>query len=135
MSIAPIRSILLLSLLGILGGMPLLLSAPHRIDEAHFMMVRNGMSVNDVVELFGAQPGNYDGAINESVYEAWREGAGFQREDTHLFEWTSRFGSFLISFSDCSPTGRVTKGRIEASIVPSWSNRARWRLSGLVRSK
>jgi hypothetical protein len=120
-----LKAILVFGLLAILLGMPMLLTS-HTIDERHFMMVRNDMTMDEVVEVFGVPPGSYDGAINENSYGVWQDGIDFDRQCPHIFEWTSRRGSYLIYFSDQPPAGRVTKGRIEGSIVLGLRERCSW---------
>jgi hypothetical protein len=55
--------LLLLALLVVVAGFyPLLAPTPHRIDQAHFDLIGEGMTPSDVEAIFGVPEGVYDGA-------------------------------------------------------------------------
>jgi hypothetical protein len=49
---------------------PILAPPPHRIDEEHLALIREGMTEADVEGIFGVPAGYYDGAVVEDV-SAW----------------------------------------------------------------
>src|SRR5437870_4659993 len=53
-------------LLTVLGLYPLLSPPPHRIDAAHFEMIKGGMTREQVEAIFGVPAGEYDWAQADS---------------------------------------------------------------------
>jgi hypothetical protein len=124
---------------------PLLAPPPHRIDEAHFALIRHGMTAAEVEAIFGVPAGNYDWAVAEG--SAWLDvlaqvryleqgnvvsltdwsqtGAFSMRrlsEEMNVQTWTSRHGSFYFA---SNANGSVTcKGQLgKTRIEPPWE---RW---------
>ena len=54
-------------LICLLGLYPLLAPPAHRIDQDHFELIQNGMTLGEVESIFGQPAGNYDGAVAEGV--------------------------------------------------------------------
>jgi outer membrane protein assembly factor BamE (lipoprotein component of BamABCDE complex) len=137
------RRVLLLSLVaGIAFFYPLLAPPPHRIDPAHFELIKNGMTAVDVAAILGAPPGHYDGAepdyeqlhfyrfkraIRQMRYQAasirlWGFDGDFDRVTSA--QWVSRHGVFTIYF-DSDGTVR-SKQSGEARVVPPWERLRRF---------
>jgi hypothetical protein len=51
------------------GFYPLLAPTPHRIDQAHFELIQNGLTRADVEAIFGVPPGQHDWAEPESLHK------------------------------------------------------------------
>jgi hypothetical protein len=47
---------------------PLLAPPPHRIDEAHFQLIAEGMTEAEVEAIFGVPAGSYDSARPKTEY-------------------------------------------------------------------
>jgi hypothetical protein len=58
---SPSSSVIML-LIGTLFLYPLLAPTPHRIDEAHFQLIAEGMTEAEAGAIFGAPAGAYDWA-------------------------------------------------------------------------
>ena len=56
------RATVILLLIGTLFLYPLLAPPPHRIDEAHFQLITEGMTEAEVEAIFGVAAGSYDWA-------------------------------------------------------------------------
>src|SRR5215475_126609 len=46
-----------------------LLASPHRIDEAHRDLIREGLTAAEVESIFGVPAGTYDWAVAEDSYK------------------------------------------------------------------
>lgn len=57
--------LLIASVVVVLGFYPLLAPTPHRIDQAHFELIKQGMAKADVEAIFGVPAGQYDWAEPE----------------------------------------------------------------------
>jgi hypothetical protein len=141
------RRVLLVSLVaGIAFFYPLLAPPAHRIDPAHFELIKNGMTAADVAAILGASAGRYDGA--EPDYEQLHAYGFVPRSRTIMLggtkrlrytltpirlwdldgvtiaQWVSRHGVFTINF-DSDGTVR-SKQSGEARIVPPWERLRRF---------
>jgi hypothetical protein len=54
-------------LICLLGLYPLLAPPAHRIDQDHFDLIHNGMTLGEVESIFGQPAGNYDWAVAEGA--------------------------------------------------------------------
>src|SRR5688572_7431137 len=148
------RFLLIALLAGVVGVYPLLAPMPHRIDPAHFELIREGMTKADVEAIFGVPAGRYDWAEPDSLgrIQLWMTGVrpaqaqavrdrqiqlGIRfltaleavNEGGASEMWVSRHGAFTVHFS---AAGRVTwKSDDGVRIVPPWrhwwqSLRSRW---------
>jgi hypothetical protein len=79
------RGLTVVAVAGITFFYPLLAPTPHRIDEAHLKMIRNGMSLAEVESIFGVPPGEDDSA-------EWDLKAAMA--DLEQTEWRITFGNF-----------------------------------------
>lgn len=137
-------------LAGVTFFYPLLAPIPHRIDEVHLKMIRNGMSLAEVESIFGVPPGEYDSAEwdHEALLEAfgsrqtyggfqwenemtsWRsprpiEWGIWQEEQKRCKGWTSRHGSFSVYF-DTNGLVRSTGYSNCVRVVPPWERLRRF---------
>ena len=145
------RGLVIILLAAITLFFPLLVSR-HRIDEAHRDLIREGMTVAEVEDIFGAPPGAYDWAVADNdpavqwaIYKAYMYLARDERQKAdgkpavlvvgsrhreheslalsdHMQTWTSRHGSVTIGFND---SGRLTwvGGWHTTHVQPPWQ---RW---------
>lgn len=141
------RGFVVIGLTAITLFLPLLVS-PHRIDETHRNLIREGMTAGDVESIFGVPQGNYDWAVPDDAY-AYRiklyyalislaERQVDARQDQPVVvpvagmnsrqrrsqisrreTWTSRHGSVTIGFDDGD---RVTfiGGWRKVRVEPPW---------------
>lgn len=129
-------------LVGVAGLYPLLAPPPHRIDQAHFDRITNGMTREQVESIFGVPAGEYDWAqpvegaefllvllqthelhgISDHVADILRDWHQVSRDDCRFCAWTSRCGIFIVALDD---QNRVVSMRMspEVRIVPPWQ---RW---------
>jgi hypothetical protein len=127
---------------------PLLAPAPHRVDRAHFKLIRPGMTEAEVEAIFGVPVGDYDWAVQD---EKWRiellvpvpdeldskipadqlafSGrtmfiSGRHGPNPHFKTWVSRHGVFYVALDQ---QGRVAATGMwgEARSEPPW--RRWWR--------
>src|SRR5262245_60856276 len=133
-----LRRLIVLFLVGLLGLYPLLAPPPHRIDQAHCDLIKEGMTKDEVESIFGVPSGEYDFA--ERKFSAYQfrisavhlKRASFyyttalaltvkQRQLNVRSTWTGRHGAFTVSFDE---HGRVvsTRGPQEVTIVPPWQD-------------
>jgi hypothetical protein len=61
------RFVALLMLVAVAFLYPLVAPTPHRIDDAHFELIRVGMTEAEVAGIFGVLPGNYDWAVHDET--------------------------------------------------------------------
>jgi hypothetical protein len=138
------RLLLLAAVAGVGFVYPLLAPTPHRIDQNHFELIKDGMTMAEVEAIFGVPAGRYDWAEPDSVgrVRIWMAlGQAVQAQqgrDTHLgirfltgvktFSdggvnemWVSRHGAFTVHFD---ANDRVAwKSEDGVRIVPPWQ---RW---------
>jgi hypothetical protein len=142
------RAAVLLAAVAILFFYPFVAPPAHRIDQAHFDMVKGGMTEAEVDGIFGVPAGDYDWAVANpqhlwldidyfSTGRSWtiasppRQFILLHFDDVtwisgtnlgHFKTWTSRHGSFQIGFNT---DGRVsfTQGLGATTIEPPWT---RW---------
>jgi hypothetical protein len=62
-----VRFLLVTLVAVVIGFYPLLAPTPHRIDQAHFELIQDGMTKADVEAIFGVPPGRYDWAEPDSL--------------------------------------------------------------------
>ena len=62
------RAAILLATATILFFYPFLAPPPHRIDQAHFDMIKSGMTEAQVESIFGVPAGEYDWAVNQPMH-------------------------------------------------------------------
>jgi hypothetical protein len=140
-----ISRFLLIALLAVVVGFyPLLAPTPHRIDQAHFEMIKEGMTKADVAGIFGVPAGQYDWAEPEGGVRVWfKLGQAISAprfrakqiqlgvrwlsvhdadSDNRVSEiWVSRHGAFTVHFDHNDRVGwKVANG---ARVVPPWQ---RW---------
>jgi hypothetical protein len=133
------RFLLVVLVVTITGLYPLVAPPPHRIDQAHFALIKGGMTKADVERIFGVAPGLYDWAeetptwmnlalidgtsstliINEHHTPFSWPLLNLHSPDSSVCSWVSRHASFTVIFDD-----RVawTIGG-ESRITPPWK---RW---------
>jgi hypothetical protein len=137
-----ISRFLLIALLAVvIGFYPLLTPTPHRIDQAHFELIQEGMTKADVEGIFGVPAGQYDWAEpvqvdGSTIALAQALQVSIQRDkqvqtairflwkasDAGVSEtWVSRFGAFRVHFDSNKRVAWTTED--EARIVPPWQ---RW---------
>ena len=121
-------------LVALAGLYPLLAPPPHRIDQAHFERITNGMTREQVESMFGVPAGEYDWAehdsfslvqtnVNVIANEVWiDEPMNVFRVLTDTSTWTSRAGAFTVAFGGRDRV-RVTWMSPDVRIVPPWQ---RW---------
>jgi hypothetical protein len=63
-----LRATVIVLLIGTLFLYPLLAPPPHRIDEAHFQVIAEGMTEAEVDAIFGVPAGSYDWARPKMEY-------------------------------------------------------------------
>ena len=126
-----------------------LLASPHRIDEAHRNMIRDGMTIAEVENIFGVPAGTYDWAVVESearnhYYEVlmahmetqYRELARNNQKiplavavetprrriafGDRIQSWTSRHGSVIIGFDESGLVSWVS-GWHRVRVEPPWN--------------
>jgi hypothetical protein len=96
---------------------PILAPPPHRIDQAHYDLVRDGMTLEEVEAIFGVPAGQYDWAAADysviwhdiGITNTLNSGAtyditvGFRTlpipEALADMRWVSRHGAFTFSFN------------------------------------
>jgi hypothetical protein len=61
-----LRILVLAVAVAVVFAFPLLAPTAHRIDQAHFELIQDGMTRADVEAIFGVPPGKYDGAEAEA---------------------------------------------------------------------
>jgi hypothetical protein len=138
--------------IGLLAAITLffpLLASPHRIDEAHRNLIREGMTAAEVESIFGVPPGRYDWAVPDEtylyrykLYLALLSLADRQFESEtdqppgapvrtvvdvpkrralidRTESWTSRHGSVMIGFDAAGRVGWIS-GWHQARIEPLW---------------
>jgi hypothetical protein len=142
-----ISRFLLIALLAVvIGFYPLLAPTPHRIDQAHFELIQEGMTQSEVAAIFGVPAGRYDWAeadyptislkithktaINLQAIETIpvkfkpidSTGTVFRFDALASERWVSRHGAFTLFFND---QGRVASRSAWTSvrIEPPWK---RW---------
>jgi len=131
------RRLIALSLISLLGLYPLLAPPPHRIDQAHCDLIKEGMTKDEVESIFGVPPGEYDFAeqtFSGYRFRVWVRATGRSTllnltsvgsSPITVLEWstwTGREGAFTVWFD---VRGRVTStsGPHEVTLVPPWQ---RW---------
>lgn len=144
------RAAVLLATVAILFFYPFVAPPAHRIDQAHFDMIKGGMTEAEVDGIFGVPAGEYDWAVADLQHlwldigyfspngRSWSVASPVQTQFIvfHLDDvtwgsgknlsrfktWTSRHGSFQIGFNT---DGRVsfTSGLGATRIEPPWT---RW---------
>jgi hypothetical protein len=116
-----LRILLIAMLVAVLGAFPLLAPTPHRIDQEHFELLKEGMTRAEVKAIFGVPAGKYDWAeadwraiwldlgyfraSNAQPKVSWTE-LGVAAEDIAALvglplpaeQWVSRHGSFTVHF-------------------------------------
>jgi hypothetical protein len=105
--------------------LPLLAPMPHRIDEEHFRLIKEGMTEADVEAIFGAAAGSYDWAVAD--YSMAYDTAvalivsGASPNEVAMEDWVSRHGMFTVYFSR---EGRVTGTRSwdRVRLEPPWQH-------------
>lgn len=108
---------------GLLGFYPLLAPPAHRIDQEHYELIQNGMTIGEIESIFGQPPGNYDWAVaDDSGIVIWKAVRGSK------VKYVST--SFVMdSFSDSNWTvalSNKTKTRYYTSVVwnaKTWTSR------------
>jgi len=92
-------------LIGTLFLYPLLAPPPHRIDEAHFQLINEGMTEAEVEAIFGVPAGSYEFARPNMEFVYWlelasaMEGRVVQKKLVQRKEyWSSRHGGSAVSF-------------------------------------
>ena len=140
------RSLVAVALVALTLLLPLLLS-PHRIDEAHRNLIREGMTAADVENIFGVPAGTYDWAVLDErdgrrlayyrVLALYEQAIAIKSAQTsptakqlakvfrnsnwaeNARTWTSRHGSVTIYFNQA---GQVTwlSGWEKVRIEPPW---------------
>lgn len=78
--------LLIASVVVVLGFYPLLAPTPHRIDQAHFELIKQGMAKADVEAIFGVPSGEYDWAESESHAHLVRALAAIRLEEAKILE-------------------------------------------------
>ena len=139
------RRLIVLFTIGLLGLYPLLAPPPHRIDQAHCDLIKEGMTKDEVESIFGVPPGEYDFAEQKFSgyrFRVWVRATGKSTlldltsvapssitvlESSPILPhewstWTGREGAFTVCFD---VRGRVTStsGPHEVTLVPPWQ---RW---------
>jgi hypothetical protein len=141
-----LRARVVMLLIGTLFLYPLLAPPPHRIDEAHFQLITEGMTEAEVEALFGVPAGSYDWARPKAEYaylvaileaqEVQLPEELYRRIPQHELgirlavprlgdtkKWISRHGVFIVSLDE---RGRVVskhhggETRIEFPWRPLW---------------
>jgi len=113
---------------------PLLAPPPHRIDEAHFQLITEGMTEAEVKAIFGVPAGSYDWARPkmEAIYVLALAKADleilahFERlsKGHETQRWLSRRGAFAVSFDE---HGRVVGKRHIGSTQVEFPWQGWWR--------
>jgi hypothetical protein len=135
------RAVVVVFLLGTLFLYPLLAPPPHRIDEAHFQLITEGMTEAEVQAIFGVPAGSYDWArpkpeliwLTALVEAQHLELQDFARQvgrhklTVRLVDapvpvqatknWISRRGAFIVSLNK-RPCCRQMERRPDAHRVP-----------------
>src|SRR5262245_42909852 len=121
-----------------------LLASPHRIDEAHRDLIREGLTAAEVESIFGVPAGTYDWAVVEDSYIRYhilirRAEQLLALEDqklvvplaaveprrkrpaatNELHSWTSRHGSVTIGFDENGLVSWVS-GWHKVRVEPPW---------------
>lgn len=115
-------------LVAVVGLYPLLAPPLHRIDQVHFERISHRMSREQVEEIFGVPPGEYDWAEEDPdsflvrLRYRFSQPWSWTETRTQPSVWISRHGNFWVSFDD---ENRVISTMIasEVRIVPPWQ---RW---------
>jgi hypothetical protein len=138
--------LLLIALVAVvIGFYPLLAPTSHRIDQAHFRLIRGGMTRADVEAIFGVPPGKYDWAEaddeSDARYIRYLSAARLAQQERLAQQaaiegviaflgsrkagvnetWVSRHGAFIVGFDQ----DRVvfTSSGQGVRMVPPWQ---RW---------
>jgi hypothetical protein len=88
-------------LLTVVIGIGLLWPRPHRINQAGFDRITEGMTQREVEEVLGRPPGDYTDRRDPSYVLNWHKGASHRLE-----EWLSDDGLGLAGFDE---DGRVVE--------------------------
>jgi hypothetical protein len=80
------RLLLLVLVAIVIGFYPLLAPTPHRIDQAHFELIQDGMTKADVEAIFGVPPGQYDWAEADSVAHLMRAVAAARLAEVKILQ-------------------------------------------------
>jgi len=140
-----ISRFLLIALLAVvIGFYPLLAPTPHRIDQAHFELIKAGMTKADVEAIFGVQAGQYDWAEPEprrytlmiSTIALAQASQVDVKQEKHVQmairfllksseagvseTWVSRHGAFRVHFD--SNDHVLWTREDEVRIVPPWQH-------------
>jgi hypothetical protein len=99
----------------IVGVYPILASQAHRIDEVHYELICDGMSLDTVQNVFGVSPGDYDGAKDADFFYS-----RVNEVTLNARRWTSHHGSYIIVFDPDTETGTVVSTRRSTWSRPTW---------------
>ena len=83
---------------------PLLAPPPHRIDEAHFQLITEGMTEAEVEAIFGVRAGSYDWARPKMEFDWLALFDGLDGRPARLGQrrenWMSRHGAYAVWFDE-----------------------------------
>jgi hypothetical protein len=90
----------------------------HRIDREHYLMVKEGMTEEEVEELLGAPPGNYDGYVERGQF--WT--VEYVGDVVNYFPsvWAGRHGTIRVYFVQGSQGTRSADCTFYPSLPETW---------------
>jgi hypothetical protein len=143
--VKPIRRPLILAILVIITlFFPLLAPPRHRIDDAHFRLIKGGMTEAEVEAVFGVPAGDYDWAVRNNstrfnVLALFTAGARdktlvdhpafadqflfvsvLNGDDARVRTWCSRHGVFHVGFDHHGRVAVTGAGWESVRIEPPW---------------